>query len=278
MKSNLKYNLMFLLIFAASCRTGKEAASVVLPSMTAQERIGHIIQSGIQYNDLSSNLKLTVRPGKTGKESSVDAQLRIVKNEAMQLSLRIPILGTEAFRIVITPDNLLVINRLGKQYLFEPMRNIQMQLPFDFDYYNLEALFTNQLFIAGKKEISPVDYAGFQIREDKFRTCISYSDNRKIRYDFESDYTHRIQTTRMKQENGSSSLQCNYTNWGQTSGNRTFPMTLDMQLYTPDEVYSLNCLYKSMNINTGFTIDYNIPDKYRRITLQEAIRLIENVL
>ena len=277
MKGNLKYNLLLLLLFAASCKSSKEAASIALPSMTTKDRISSIIQSGIQYNDLSSNLRLTIRPGKLQKETSIDAQLRIVRNEALQISLRVPFLG-EAFRILITPDKILIIDRLNRQYLHETMQNIQAQIPFDFDYYSLEALFTNQLFIAGKKEISPSDYANFKIREDNFRAFITYSDKQKILYDFESDYTNRIQALRMESKNVSSYLQCNYTDWGLTSNNRTFPMTLNLQLNTPDEVYDLKCLYKSVAINTAFTIDHNIPNNYRQITLQQAFRLIEQLL
>ena len=277
-RGRAKYFLILLLFFAASCKSSKEAASVVLSSMTTQERINSIIQSGIQYNDLSSNLKLTIRPGKNHKETSVDAQLRIVKNEALQISLRIPILGSEAFRILITPDNVLIIDRLNRQYLYETMQDFHTQMPFDFNYYNMEALFTNQLFIAGKKEITAADYAGFQIREDNFRAHISYLDKQKIFYNFESDYTNRIQATRMEQKNGSAFLQCNYTDWRLASNNRIFPMMLSLQLHTPDEIYNLNCSYKSMVINTAVTIDYNIPNKYRQVTLQEVFRLIEQLL
>ena len=279
--SKVKYFLILLLLLAVSCKSSKEAAPVipaVLSSMTTQERISSIIQSGIQYNNLSSNLKLTVRPGRNHKETSVDAQLRIIKNEALQISLRIPILGSEAVRILITPDNVLIIDRLNKQYLYETMQDFHTQMPFDFNYYNMEALFTNQLFIAGKKEISPADYAGFQIREDKLRAHISYSDKQKILYNFESDYTHRIQTTRMEQKTGSAFLQCNYTDWEIISNNRTFPMTLNLQLHTPDEIYNLNCSYKSVVVNTNFTIDYNIPNNYRKVTLQQVFRLIEQLL
>ena len=278
MKGKLKYIAICLFLFAVSCKSSKETASTALSSMTGQERINSIIQSGIQYNDLSSNLKLTVRPGQLHKETSLDAQLRIVKDEALQISLRIPVLGSEAFRIVITPEKMLIIDRLNRQYLSETMQDIQKQIPFDLNYYNLEALFTNQLFIAGKKEISPADYAGFQIREDPFRANISYLDNRKILYNFESDYTHHIQTTRMEQKNSSSYMQCNYTDWKLISDNRMFPMTLRLQLHTPNETYNLNCSYKSMLINTAFAIDYNIPNKYRQVTLQEVARLIEQLL
>ncbi|MDR1527143.1 MAG: DUF4292 domain-containing protein [Dysgonamonadaceae bacterium] len=276
MKRNLKYGVILVFLFAVSCKTGKETSSIALPAMTTEERISSIVQSGIQYNDLSSHLKLIIRKGKTNKETAVDAQLRIVKNEAIQLSFRIPIIGSEAFRMVITPDKLLIIDRLNKQYLSETLQDIREQIPFD--YYSLEALLTNQLFIAGKKEIIPADYTLFKTNDDKFRAHMLYSDPQKILYDFESDYTHRIQSARMVPETGASYLQCNYADWGLASNNRTFPMTLHLQLHTPEEMYHLICSHKSVDINTQSTIDCNIPNKYRQVSLEEVARLIKKMV
>ncbi|MDR2683463.1 MAG: DUF4292 domain-containing protein [Dysgonamonadaceae bacterium] len=278
MKRYLIYSTLIVLLFAASCKTGKEPASIALPAMTAEERINHIIQSGTQYNNLSSSLKLTIRQGEPQKETTVDAQLRMVKNEAIQLSLRIPILGSEAFRMVITPDKLLIIDRLNKQYLSETLQDIRKQMPFDVDYYSLEALLSNRLFIAGKKEITPADYALFQTRNDRFRTHILYTESQKITYDFESDYTHRIQSARMTQATGASYLQCSYTDWGLASDNRTFPMTFLLQLHTPEGIYELNGSHKSVLINTEFAVDYQIPNKYKQVTLEQVVRLIKKEL
>ena len=278
MKGKIEYNLILLLLFAASCKSSKETSPIALPSMTVQERISSIIQSEIQYNDLSSNLKLTIRPDKTRKEISVDAQLRIVRNEAIQISLRIPFLGSEAFRILVTPDRLLIVDRLNKQYLSETIQNIQAQTSFDFDFYSWEALLTNRLFIAGEKEINLTDYAGFRVREENFRAHVIYPDNRKILYEFESDYTHRIQNIRMEQKNGYSYLHCNYSDWESTSNNRIFPMTLNLQLNTPSGIFDVNFSYKSVAINTTFAINYDIPDNYRQITLQQALQLFKQLL
>jgi hypothetical protein len=278
MKEKMKYGCFLLLFLAVACKTSQEAAvGIALSAMSNEERIQSIVQSGLQYNDLSSNLKLTVRRG-NGKETGIDAQLRIVKGEAIQISLRIPILGSEAFRIVIGPEKVLIIDRLNRQYLSESTRFVLAQTFFDFDYYALEALLTNQLFIAGKKEIGPADYSDFRVRKDRFRAHLTCSDRQKINYDFESDYTNRVQSALMQQENGSSYLQCTYGDWGLASNNRTFPMTVDLQLHMPDNVFGLSFSFKSLAVDTGATIDSSIPNRYQPIPLEQAIRLIKSLL
>jgi hypothetical protein len=261
-----------------SCKTSRQPASVGLQTMTKEERVSNMLQSEIQYDRLSSNLKLAIKPGKKNRETAVDAQLRIVKDEAIQLSLRMPILGSEVFKVLITPDNLLIIDRLNKHYLWESMQTIKDQAPFDFDFYSLEALFTNQLFIAGQKGLAPADYDAFQIQEDDFFVHLTYTDQQAIQYNFTGDYSHRIQTTQMEQSKWKSRLQCTYTDWGLTSDKRTFPMTMDMLLNTPEEVYNVKFSYKSVDINPDFTIDNAIPARYKQVTLQQVIKLIGSLL
>jgi hypothetical protein len=279
MKGKIKYGFMACLLLAAvSCRTGKEATAIALPSLSREERIEGIVRAGLAYDDLSSALKLSLRKGEGGKETSVDAQMRIVRGEGIQISVRVPILGSEAFRVVIGPERVLIVDRMNKQYLSADTEFALAQAFVDFDYYALEALLTNRLFLAGKKEIGTEDYAAFRVRKDKYRAYLSCSDRQKITYDFESDYTNRIQAMRIGQENSVSYLQCDYADWGLTSNNRMFPMTLDLKLHTPNDVYRLGFLYKSPSVDTGARIDASIPNRYREVSWEQAIRLIKSLL
>lgn len=269
-----------ILLGGYSCKSTKETAVVALQKMSKGERLNTIISSELQYRTFSSNLKFAIRTGKQKKEVAVDAQLRIIKNEAIQLSLRIPLLGNEAFKIVITPDRVLVIDRLNKQYLSESTKDIQAQAPFDFDYYSFEALLTNRLFIAGKKEITPENYATFKVQESDFLVNLINTDTHGIQYDFMSDYSHRIQLTQMNWKKRQSHLQCKYSDWGFASNRNHFPLSIELTLDVPNDTCKVNLSFKSIEINTDFRIDLNAPNpvKYQQITLQQVIELIENLL
>ena len=268
--------LLCIVLGISACKSTKETKTIALEKRDVEERLNRIIQSSMPYETLSSNLKLTIQTGEINK--ATDAQLRIRKGEAIQLSLRIPILGSEIFRFVITPDNILVIDRLNKQYLFESMENIRENASFDFDYYSLEALLTNQLFIAGKKDITPDDFSSFKIREEEYDVYLSNIDNQKIVYDFKSNFTDRIQSTVMSQEKTQSRIVLRYDNWGLASNKRTFPMKTNLVLTIPSNTYSLDFSYRNMDVDTSFSIELNYPEKYKRITLSEVINLINNLL
>ncbi|MCL1937716.1 MAG: DUF4292 domain-containing protein [Candidatus Azobacteroides sp.] len=266
-----------MLFWIVSCKSTHETKIVPLQEMSQEDRLNLIIQSGLQYNTLSSSLKLTIMQFKGAKNISVDAQLRIIRNEAIQLSLRIPLIGTEAAKILITPDRILIIDRLNKQYLYEPLQDILSKASIDFDYYSLEALLTNRLFIAGKKELIPLDYLLFNVQEDGYHVNISHTGRQNIQYDFVSDYSDHIQTARISSERKSPSLLCEYTSWNSISGKNTFPMLIAFTFNTQD-TYKLSFSFRSVDVNPDFSIDYSIPNKYRQISIQQVIKFIDNLL
>ena len=274
-KSLIVLLLVGVLLIGFSCKT--KTPQVALFEMSKEQRLEAIIHSAIQYNTLSSTLRLSIKLGAKAKEMTVDTQLRIIKNEAIQLSLRMPLIGSEMFRILITPEKIMIIDRINRQFISESMEDIQSQASFDFDFYSLEALLTNQLFIAGKRIVTPQDYVTFTIKEDEFFVQISKTDRQNINYLFTSDYSNRIQKTQMTHEELESHLQVDYTDWGLTSNNKAFPMTMRLSLEIPKDSYRLNFALKEVNVNSEFSIDYNIPNRYKQITLQEVLRLIQNL-
>jgi hypothetical protein len=272
----------FLIIFLSySCKSAKEISAPVataLPKMNKKERLDSIIQAEPQYKTFSSNLKFTIKKEDDNTEITTDAQLRIIKNEIIQLSLRIPLIGSEIFKLLITPDNILVIDRRNKLYCSESMQNIQSKTSFNFDYYNLEALLTNRLFIAGKKNITASDYNLLEIQDDTFLTHISYTDNKNIQYNFTGNHNHRIQSAQINMESNQSVLLCRYADWETLSNINSFPVSVAFSLQIPGKNFSINLSLKSVNINTEFEIDNNIPNKYQPISLQQIINFVKNLL
>jgi hypothetical protein len=241
-----------------------------------EERVGLIVSQSIPYKTFSSNLRFGIKLGVDRESITTDAQLRIVKDKMIQLSLRIPILGTEAARINISPDQILIIDRMNKIYFAESMKNLKKHFPFDFDYYSMQSLFTNQLFIAGKQEVTPDDYADFDHWEDEFSAVLSRQDSRGIVYDFTGDYSHHILKTAVYKNNKAVNMNWDYADFGRTSNNRLFPMKMSMALTVPNNLISMNLNFSSVDIDAAFELKTDIPSKYKQIDINQVIKLIRS--
>jgi hypothetical protein len=262
-------------LLTSACKQSKSTVSVALSPKSKNERLDLFINQALQYETFSSQLNFTFQ---TKKQSvSVDGQLKMIKDRAIQLSLKIPLLGTEAFRITLTPDQLIIIDRINKQYLAESMSEIQSKAPFDFDFYSFQALLSNRLFIAGKNQITPDDYPLFRMQEDFYLFHIENTDRHNIEYSFTGDFTHRILKTQMRKEEWNSKIECVYDRFGLTDNKKLFPMSLKMELNLPEEAIQINLNFYTVNINGAFELDYGYPAKYKPVSLQDIIKLIQNM-
>lgn len=263
-------------IFVSSCKTSRQTQQIAIARQTIKERVELILSQALPYKTLSANLRFGIKPGTNRGNMTTDAQLRIIKNEMIQLSLRIPILGTEAARISISPEQVLIVDRINKVYFAESTETLKRHFLFDFDFYSLQSLFTNQLFIAGKQKLTPDDYTSFAYWEDEFSAVLNQKDSRGIAYDFTSDYSYRILKTEVYQSNKDMDMNWNYSDFGRTSSNRLFPMKMNMTLVIPNDLISMNLDFSSVNIDTSFELKADIPQKYKQIDLNQAIKIIQS--
>ena len=119
-----------LLLCLAGCKTSRHTEA---PSMK-------------ESTCLSSKVKLTV----PSKQSvlTVNGTMKLVRGERMQLSFLMPILRTEVARIEVTPDDILLVDRMGKRYVRATRRELKGVLPRKADFAHLEKL----LYAAAKPE------------------------------------------------------------------------------------------------------------------------------
>jgi len=273
------YFLLFagIILFFNGCKTSRSTTSIALSKMGKEERIESIQYQSIPFNTLSSSLRFSIKPGMKKNATTVNAQLRIIKDQIIQLSLRIPFLGTEVARISITPEQVIIIDRFNKRYVSESMQTLKERTSFDFDFYSLQALFTNQLFIAGKSSISLNDYNSFNWDEDKFLVKLNNTDNQGIHYNFVSDFTNRIIQTEMYKNKEDANVNWSYKDFGLASNNRLFPMKMTMELTVPNDLVTMNLTFNAVDIDADFKLDTTIPDSYQPMEIEQIIKLIHSI-
>jgi hypothetical protein len=105
-----------------------------------------IQQNHIDYNTFSAKIKVDYRGG-DGKNYDFNAFLRMKKDSVIWVSINAA-LGIEAFRILITPDSVKVLNKLDKVAQLRSMNYLQevTQLPLDFHALQ-ELLIGNPIFL-----------------------------------------------------------------------------------------------------------------------------------
>ncbi len=111
--------LLTLVVGLSGCKTSRKA-----------------ISSLEEPRYLSSKVQLTI-PNKEGP-ITVNGTMKLVSGERMQLSFLMPIIRSEIARLEITPDDVLVIDRMGRHYVQASRKELKGILPKKADFAHLD--------------------------------------------------------------------------------------------------------------------------------------------
>lgn len=97
------------------------------------EAFDNIKKNHIDFNSFSAKMKVDYDDSK-GRKYDFNSFVRIQKDSLMWISI-VAALGIEAFRVKITPDTIMILDKLNKTIEIKPIAYLQeiTQLPFDFN-------------------------------------------------------------------------------------------------------------------------------------------------
>lgn len=113
--------------------------------------------------NIVGKMSLNVKMG--SKNITVPGSLHMRYGEVIRIQAFIPLLGSEVGRIEFTPDYVLVIDRLHKEYIKEDYNKVDFLKNNGLNFYSLQALFWNQMFMPGTKSISDANLLDFGVTE-----------------------------------------------------------------------------------------------------------------
>lgn len=117
----------------------------------------------VSTQNIVGKMSLNVKMG--SKNITVPGSLHMRYGEVIRIQAFIPLLGSEVGRIEFTPDYVLVIDRMHKEYIKEDYNKVDFLKNNGLNFYSLQALFWNQLFVPGTKSITEANLMDFGVTE-----------------------------------------------------------------------------------------------------------------
>ena len=124
--------LLLMVVLLAGCKTSKVVKT-----------------TPVEPAYLSSKLQLTV-PNKNGS-MTVSGSMKMKSGERIQLSVLMPVFRSEVMRMEVTPDEVLLIDRMNKRYVRATRDEL---LPENADFVRLEKLLFKASLPGEKKELT----------------------------------------------------------------------------------------------------------------------------
>ena len=194
----ISFFLCLSLLILAGCRSSKQTGtSTETETRRSDKEIFTLVEEqAFRFKTLTARLNVDLNL--PGNQMSSRVDFKMLRDSAFQLSVQ-PFLGIEIFRIEIGRDSIKVLDRMNKRYVAENYAALKGQTPIEFNFYNLQALFTNRLFVPGEQEISPKHYKRFDYvqQEQGTKTEMRVEDLMKLLYTFTADGEGKLLSTRI---------------------------------------------------------------------------------
>jgi hypothetical protein len=123
-----------LLLAAISCRTNREFASTP------------------DFETFTSPIEIEFRAAEGANFQKLNGRVHILRNNIVSISFLLPLIGSEAARISLTPDSLTVIDRINRTFAVEPVELLAVFLPSNYTFENLQKKLTTAPVISFKTD------------------------------------------------------------------------------------------------------------------------------
>lgn len=167
------YVILVVATVLASCGTkkavtsdGKKLEKTTSDTVTAQQQqklqfVQKVSDQALYQKNIVSKLSFNLKNGE--KSISVPGSLHMRKDDVIRIQLMVPIIGTEVGRLEFTKDYVLIIDRLHKEYIKADYGKVDFLHANGINFYSLQALFWNQLFLPGKQRVGETQLEQYDV-------------------------------------------------------------------------------------------------------------------
>lgn len=267
-----------VVIGLSSCGTQKKAvkdSGEMTPDSLNEAEFLSLVRSTTNNNVrfVSSKVKFTLEVGP--QKVNLTGNLRMRRDDVIRLQL-MAFGFVEAGRIEFTKDYVLFVDRINKQYVKTPYKYVDFLRNSGINFFTLQALFWNELFIPGTENVSERALNRFSTDLGGDEAVI-YLEKGKLSYSWlANQVTGRIKMADIMYRdsyNGNTQLNWNYKGMGSLNG-KPFPNDMNITFTTPKKELKMDLKLNYLGNDDQWDPRTVVSDKYREVNIDELLRRI----
>lgn len=270
-KTSLTAAGIVLLIAVAAC--GGTKTIVDTPSSASEQEAAMAYKKKLFANSqtdetLTARLGVNVKMG--GKSLSCNGSLRMKRDDVVQLSLTLPLIGTEVGRLECTPTEVLLIDRFNKQYIRGTYSDVSFLSQTGLDFYAFQSMLWDELFVPGERNVES-SLSRFRMSKSGQHTSLLLSDTPRLEYSFLTLTSQAVVdrvSIRSKQAGEKGELVCKYSDFQTVSG-KPFPTTMQLDIRDLGSDITLKLNLSRIGHETKWETRTNVPAKYTRLQTKD---------
>ncbi len=268
------------IVLFASCSSQKQAVreSRTHHANPAVAFVEEVIDHQTEVENIVGSASLRMSMGEESMKLS--GALRMRRNQVVRLQLMLPIIGTEVGRIEFTPDYVLIVDRMNKQYIKTNYSDVDFLVQNNITFYSLQALFWDELISSAHTTATRTDAEEFQAKIDgegnyvpisrqEGSTLLQWNANR-------SDYT----LTSAVLTHGTSILTWYYSNFT-SLGAKKFPRTQEFSFSATingkPRKASLTIDLSEIKTSSDWDAETQVSAKYKEVRAETILSRLMNM-
>ena len=257
----------------ASCSTTKSIKkSHSIEGMTETEFVENVIENAGGWNALTAKVSLSLDWEGKG-ETKVSGTLRIKKGEVVQLSIA-PLLGIEVARAEISPNGILVIDRMNKRYVEVSFAEVKALAKADLDFHTLQALFLNELFLPGKGDLTARDASSFKVEPEAEGVWLNVKRAKRFGYHFLTEAPEALLKESYIGLNGTPyGLRWKYDDF-RALERKQFPVDMELAFEGGREPVKAAFALSRLSTNGDWEARTEVSKKYEKVELEEILKIL----
>jgi hypothetical protein len=259
MKENTLNKILVVccLLLFFGCKTKKHLVATAPVTVAVQPKpvvntakLAPIKAQQIYFNTFSAKAHATLAID--GNSNDCTLNIRINRDKKIWVSITY-IIGIEVARALITPDSILVINRIQGVYLKKPFNYINDYTNRQVNYSMLQALLLGNAIPQALN-----DSTQYQAATGNITLSGSLKD---LVYKLVLGNNFKVTQTNLSNLDAGQSLQVNNTAFIQ-SGSNTLPSQIDIASVAKDRKIQVNLRYVKVDFNQPQDYPFTIPERY----------------
>lgn len=275
MKKHIYFYLLgaLLIVLVSSCSSTKNMKKgVSIGNLSEREYMEELINRSPAWDAITAKMSLAVDLNGKGP-TKVSGSLRMKRDEVIQLSIA-PFLGIEVGRAEISPDGVLVMDRMNKRYVQVSFNELKTLAKADLDFHTLQALFLNELFLPGKKTLTTRDVSAFAVRPESESAVIEVKNPKRFVYRFRTNTNDGL----LKE----SHIGLSGTNYGvdwrydkfRPLEKKQFPGYMQISFEGGKKPVTAAFELSRLSTNSDWQTHSEVPSKYKKVELQELLKML----
>ena len=267
------FGVALMVVLLASCSATKSLKkSHSIEGMTETEFVESVIENVGGWRVLTAKMSLSLDLEGKGV-TKVSGTLRIKKGEVIQMSIA-PLLGIEVARAEISPNGILVIDRMNKRYVEVSFAEVKALAKADLDFHILQALFLNELFLPGKDDLTARDASSFRVEPETEGVWLNVKRAKRFGYHFLTEAPEALLKESYIGLNGTPyGLRWKYDDF-RALERKQFPVDMKLAFEGGKKPVKAALALSRLSTNGDWEARTEVSKKYEKVELEEILKLL----